>query len=153
MAFVTVEDYLGEIELIVFPNLYRKFSEYLTQDSAIFITGALSSREEDDVKVLAQHIRPLTSNSQKNSNNVTASVANSFTEPKQIFIRFESFTSTPYQEVVKILPQLAIGATEIVFYSKQTQKYQKLSDKKLLATPKLIEYLNRICGKENVILR
>lgn len=156
MAFVTVEDYLGEMELIVFPNLYRKFAEFLTQDTAIFITGTLSSREEESVKLLAQQIHPLVPNSryQKADTPTPETVKETFVQPAQIFIRFESFNSAPYQEVVKIITQLTTcGVTEIIFYSKETKKYQKLSDRKLLTTPKLIQTLIRICGDDNVILR
>ncbi len=157
MAFVTVEDYLGEMEILIFPNLYRKSAEFLTTDTALFITGTLSSREEESVKLLAQHIYPLVPNTRyqkhvpewKNERE-----PESFQQPKQIFLRFDSFNSTPYQEVIKIIPKIPTnGVTEVILYNKETQKYQKLSNRKLLITPAVIQMLIKVCGKDNVILR
>jgi DNA polymerase-3 subunit alpha len=55
MAFVTLEDLRGKVEVIVFSNLYREAREYFTSDQPIFITGHLS-KDENAVKVIADKV-------------------------------------------------------------------------------------------------
>ncbi len=46
MAFVTVEDLLGTVEVVVFPRDYEKNREYLEIDSKVFIRGRVSEEDE-----------------------------------------------------------------------------------------------------------
>ena len=55
MAFVTVEDYSSSIEMLVFPKTLQKYGYLLTYDSAIAVSGTLSIREEEDVKLLCEN--------------------------------------------------------------------------------------------------
>ena len=164
MAFVTVEDYLGEIEIILFSNLYRKASYLLVVDSGIYITGNLSSREDEEVKIVAQRIDPLVPNDQFKTSPIQETVSNTaktevtptldVTSVKQVFIRLDSFSSYEYKRVVSLISIFSDGGTaEVILYSKETQKYQKLSSQKLKLLPKVAEALVDICGKDNVIFR
>ena len=46
MAFITIEDLLGTVEVVVFPRDYEKNRDYLEVDSKVFVRGRVS--EEDD---------------------------------------------------------------------------------------------------------
>ena len=46
MAFLTVEDLFGTVEVVVFPRDYEKYRQYLEEDNKIFVKGRVS--EEDD---------------------------------------------------------------------------------------------------------
>lgn len=56
MAFLTLEDLLGDVEVIVFPRDYEKYSYLLTPDRKVFITGRSSVEEEKDAKLICQRI-------------------------------------------------------------------------------------------------
>ena len=58
MAFVTLEDVYGSIEVIIFSKYYEKYRRYLAEDSRVFITGKVSNEEEKGVKLLADKIIP-----------------------------------------------------------------------------------------------
>ena len=60
MAFVTVEDLYGTCEIIIFDSCYQKASSLLVVDEVILVDGRLSVREDDDVKIVAREIKPLT---------------------------------------------------------------------------------------------
>lgn len=62
MAFVTVEDRYAEMEVIVFPKVLESAAPYLAYDTAIFVVGELSVREEEAPKLLARTIFPLRTN-------------------------------------------------------------------------------------------
>ena len=55
MAFITLEDLRGKVEVIIFSNLYREARECFTSDQPIFITGHLS-KDENAVKVIADKV-------------------------------------------------------------------------------------------------
>lgn len=59
MAFVTVEDLYGQIEIIVFPNVYEQYARLLSNDSPIIVEGNISVKEEEQPKILANKIKPL----------------------------------------------------------------------------------------------
>lgn len=58
MAFATVEDLYGSIEIIIFPKVYERYGRYIKEDSIIVIDGRLSINEEDDPKIICDRISP-----------------------------------------------------------------------------------------------
>ncbi len=59
MAFVTVEDLYGQMEVIVFPNIYEQYARFLSNDSQILVEGKISVKEDEQPKILADKIKPL----------------------------------------------------------------------------------------------
>ncbi len=59
MGFVTLEDLTGQIEGLVFPKVYEKYSPLLQVDSLVVLTGKLSLREEEEAKLLVDAVLPL----------------------------------------------------------------------------------------------
>lgn len=57
MAFVTLEDFYGSTELIVFDGVYQKMSHIIVEDNIILVDGRLSIREDEPVKIVASSIR------------------------------------------------------------------------------------------------
>ncbi len=58
MAFLTLEDLVGTVEVVVFPRDYEKNAALLTEDSKVFITGRVSVEEEKDGKLICERIVP-----------------------------------------------------------------------------------------------
>ena len=56
MAFVTLEDMLGTIEVIVFPNIYEKAAHYFEEDSIVLIEGRITLKEEEDAKIICEKV-------------------------------------------------------------------------------------------------
>lgn len=65
MAFVTVEDLYGTVEIIVFENCYQEASKYLVEESIVMVEGRLSIREDDEPKIVARTIKSFGDNTQK----------------------------------------------------------------------------------------
>ena len=61
MAFVTLEDLYGTVELIIFPRTYDKYSRYIEEDSIVIIEGKISVHEEEDIKIICETVKPLVS--------------------------------------------------------------------------------------------
>ncbi len=58
MAFVTLEDLHGSVEIIVFSTLYAKVHDLLTEDSSILVRGHLQ-KDENSAKILADTLIPM----------------------------------------------------------------------------------------------
>lgn len=58
MAFLTLEDMLGTVEVIVFPKDYEKYRAAIQQERKIFVRGRAAVEEEKDAKLIAQEIIP-----------------------------------------------------------------------------------------------
>ena len=58
MAFLTLEDLVGTVEVIVFPRDYERNAELLKEDSKVFIQGRVSVEEERPSKLILEKIYP-----------------------------------------------------------------------------------------------
>ena len=58
MAFITVEDLLGTVEVVVFPRDYEKNRDYLEVDSTVFVRGRVSEEDDKPSKMICEKIIP-----------------------------------------------------------------------------------------------
>ena len=65
MAFITVEDLYGQIEIIAFENVYMSSQNNLIEENIILIEGRLSIREDEPTKIVASKISNFEDNSPK----------------------------------------------------------------------------------------
>ena len=70
MAFVTIEDLYGSLEVIVFENCYLQCSNELINENIVLVEGRLSVREDEETKIVARDIKKLT-DVKKQSLNIT----------------------------------------------------------------------------------
>jgi len=56
MAFLTLEDLVGSVEVIVFPKMYRQHINQLVEDNKILVKGRVSAEEEKDGKLICEDI-------------------------------------------------------------------------------------------------
>ncbi|MDH7499134.1 MAG: DNA polymerase III subunit alpha [candidate division NC10 bacterium] len=64
MAFLSLEDLSGSVEVVVFPEVYLQTLSFLAKDAPLLVTGTVDVTEEA-VKVLAQEISPLAEEGKK----------------------------------------------------------------------------------------
>ncbi len=181
MAFVTVEDFFGEIEVILFPKTYAAVGHLLGIDNAVVIKGNVSADEEENVKVLAQSLVPLVSNSSlggkdplptgeaaapvspHRTQNPSVKPASGQEESpsagnpllaKQLFLRLPSLASPAYSKVIA-LSEIFFeeGNAEIVLYDAEKGKYTRITGRRMRTSQVVVGALKKICGEENVILR
>ncbi|MGN0384082.1 MAG: OB-fold nucleic acid binding domain-containing protein, partial [Eubacterium sp.] len=61
MAFITIEDLVGTIEVIIFPREYERYRNIVTEDNKIFIIGEASIEADGTAKILCQNIQQFSS--------------------------------------------------------------------------------------------
>lgn len=142
MAFIKLEDASGEIEVIVFPNQYVKFSDILSVGKVISISGTVTIRDEDPCKIIMESGEMLINN-------------NSYAKEekqKRLYLKVETIKSKMVTDIIDLLKEFK-GNTEVVFYDSQDKKYVKSSDIKINVDENVISALKMILGENNVILK
>jgi DNA polymerase III subunit alpha len=61
MAFVTIEDVISSMEVIIFPNVLARFKDLISRDNVLIISGRISMKEEEEPKIIADEIMPMSS--------------------------------------------------------------------------------------------
>lgn len=134
MAFITLEDLVGTVEVIIWPNDYEKNARWLTEDSKVLIEGRVSAEEDKDAKLICERIIPF--------ENI----------PKNIWIKFASREA--YMEREQELFELIApsdGNDTVVIYIEATKEMKKLpKNQSVLAGVDLLARLSEKFGAENV---
>ena len=59
MGFITLEDQTGQVECLLFPRIYERYSREIAVDQPVLVTGRLSIREDEEPKLIVDVIEPL----------------------------------------------------------------------------------------------
>ncbi len=119
MAFVTLEDLYGSMEVIVFPTVLKRYKELLVNEKAVFIDGRISIKEEEQPKIICESVRMI----QKKDNvdhkamnsAVTAGTCEKKGHSEKIYIRTEFPENSEMIKSVISLLQFFNGSTPVVF--------------------------------------
>ncbi|MCR5654344.1 MAG: DNA polymerase III subunit alpha [Lachnospiraceae bacterium] len=135
MAFVTLEDIMGTVELIVFPRQYERYAQKLTEDAKIFVTGNASVEEDKDAKIILER-------------------ALSFDEaPKEVWIRFADRAAyeAKEEELTRILKEIP-GRDKVMIMLNDVRQVKELGCK-VTAVADITERLKVAFGEENIAIR
>ena len=211
MAFFTLEDKTGEIECIAFPKAYNKFYADLRIDSAIFVTGQISLKDDEMPKIIVNDVEPLVENAQYKKRaattpkaevkaatptSVPAAVENSSApskfsaylsmysgmmqtsapqsatavtapapkkaeetksvsvtqKPEKLYLRVDDMICQKFLKAKNIVDIFAEGSVRVIFYDSSKKTYSEYSEK-MYYSKRAIAELEKILGKENVILK
>lgn len=150
MAFVTIEDMLGSIEIIVFPNTLEKYNLHLVQGGVITVSGSLSVEEEKDSKVLANSI------SGAPDANSSAPDLNKPAEEKKrkrtgLFLRFNSKDDVNIEKA-GIITSIFDGGYPLYYYYMDEKRYELQPRASFVdVNDTMLRELKRILGEENVV--
>ena len=109
MAFLTLEDLVGTVEVVVFPRDYEKNSHLIEQDAKVFIQGRVSAEDDRASKLICERVLPFDQ------------------MPRQLWIQFASRREYEHQvqELYDILRQ-SDGNDQVVVYLKQERMMKQL---------------------------
>ena len=133
MAFVTVEDLYGQVEIIVFENAYLAAGDSLINDNTVLVKGRLSIREDEETKIVANQIT-------------------SFSAKKQTIVSID-ITDLPESEKEKL--RGAIHYFNGERNNMQVQVIEKGQIKPcgtIFATPEIIEQFKELVGENRVMV-
>jgi len=58
MAFITIEDLMGTVEVVIFPRDYEKNQMFLNEDNKVFVRGRVSEEDDNASKLICEEIIP-----------------------------------------------------------------------------------------------
>ena len=58
MAFITIEDLMGTVEVMVFPRDYENNKMYLNEDAKVFVKGRVSEDDDNASKLICESVIP-----------------------------------------------------------------------------------------------
>lgn len=61
MAFASLEDLYGIIELVIFPKTYAACREYVEEDEIVIVEGRVAMEDDEQPKILCEKITPISS--------------------------------------------------------------------------------------------
>ena len=134
MAFITIEDLVGTVEVIVFPRDYEKIGKMLNVDDKVFVSGRISAEEDRASKMILESIRP-------------------FSEPKkELWIQFtdlEEFKCREPELLSTIMD--SEGSDSVIIYVKKEKMKKVLpASRNIKITDELLGRLYQIFGEKNV---
>nr|MBN2278461.1 DNA polymerase III subunit alpha [candidate division Zixibacteria bacterium] len=141
MAFVTLEDFKGTIEMIIFSDCYEKGKEYIIEDGIVMVTGRVSTREGQDPKVIVNDLFPLDSLSERFD--------------CQLVIRLEE--NTPERKLIAIQNALdkEHGKTPVILAARRNGDEYLIRSRRFSVSPtdKLMLKLKELVGESAVFLQ
>ncbi len=135
MAFVTIEDVFGSIEVLVFPKVLTKYSYLLEEESIVVIEGKLSLREDEEPKLLCETV---------------SRIENVESVPKTIFIKIPQKENSAIEKLKTVVASFK-GDVSVCFYIEATKERISVPDAlKLSGTDNCLRELKNSFGDESV---
>ena len=136
MAFLTVEDLVGSIEVIVFPKAYTKYGSLLAEDRKVFLKGRVSGEDERDGKLICEEVIAFED------------------VPQKLWIQFG--TMEEYEATAKDMMDILTpseGKDSVILYIRD-QRLKKVlpSNQNVCADKMLIQALEQRFGADNIKL-
>lgn len=134
MAFITLEDLLGTVEVIIFPKDYDKYHHLLNEDEKVFIRGRANVEEDKNGKIICEQIY-------------------SFDDTRrELWLQFE--TKEAFEAVEQQLYGMlhdSDGKDTVVIYISSIKAMKKLPESQnVCADSMLVNNLTNFLGKNNV---
>ncbi len=107
MGFLTLEDQTGQIECLLFPKVFERYSHSIAADQAVLVTGRLSVREDEDTKLLVDGIEPLTGARPAGARPPAQALSDAQiakAAPEKLYLRIQRAQMASVQEVLAALP-------------------------------------------------
>ena len=134
MAFITLEDLVGTVEIVIFPKVYDRFRNLLEEDSKVFVRGRVSGEEEKDSKLICDKIW-------------------SFSDiPRELWVQFADMGSFEKQESdLYSFIREEEGKDRVVIYVRNPRQVKRLSENwGITVSDELLHSLRERFGEANV---
>ncbi|MCI6043511.1 DNA polymerase III subunit alpha [bacterium] len=134
MAFLTLEDLVGTVEIVVFPRDYENNVHMMEEDSKVFIQGRVSAEDDKPSKLICEKI-------------------SAFDDiPRELWIQFSG--KEEYEKRVHHLYQLlsqSDGSDQVIVYLRKERMMKRLpAARNVQIDDGLLDILTKEYGSENV---
>ena len=154
MAFATVEDGTGSVEVVVFPKILAQYGHLFTTDSAVSVVGKISAKEDDAPKLLMSEGAFLADDSKEPIFPPSKAPKKEIKDVKELklYLRVPSFDSVEFSRINAFI-SIFKGTVPVVVYNEETQKASALKGFGAMVNEFTIGELSEILGKENIVIK
>ncbi len=145
MAYVSLEDDTGAMELLVFANAMERYGGYLTENSAVVVTGRISVRDEKAPQVILNQAWPL----DQYTETAQSPVRTADSGPRKLYLQIPSQNSREDRRVRPVLQMFPGRIPTVLFYADTRARCQTYCD----LQPELLQELREMLGEENVVIK
>ena len=134
MAFLTLEDLLGTLEIVVFPRDYERNASLMQEDAKVFIQGRVSAEDDKASKLICEKIYPFSD------------------VPRELWIQFadKGAYEREVAELYRILSE-SDGTDQVVLYIRSPKAMKRLPPSRgVKIGDELLGILNEKYGNQNV---
>ncbi|NLD50068.1 MAG: DNA polymerase III subunit alpha [Clostridiaceae bacterium] len=115
MAFITLEDLYGTMEIIVFPTVLEKYGALVELDNMVLIKGRISIKEEEQPKIICEELRPLINTNEELTPLEKTSV-------KKLYLRIENHIDKELYESTMCMLKFFRGSVPVYLYNEEEKK-------------------------------
>ena len=135
MAFLTIEDLVGTMEIVVFPRDYMRNKEIIDSAKKVFISGQVKVDMDSNAKLIAN------------------SFVNFDDLPRTLWLRFDNQAAYFNEKAwIEDLIGQNSGRDKVIVYLKEEEKKLALPVKmNIHITSEILSYLSKKLGDENVV--
>lgn len=148
MAFLTVEDMFGTMDIVVFPKNFEKFKDLLQEENIIAIKGRVSIRDGKGTSINAEHIELMTEQTDE-----ADPLAPPVTEQPKVLrlcLIYDTADKDLHAKICQLLKEY-VGASDVYVKDAKTGNKYKLPQK--VEIRQSLQYeLETILSKQNVII-
>jgi DNA polymerase-3 subunit alpha len=144
MAYITLEDGTGSMELLAFQRALDQGGGYVREGLPVYITGKLSFRDEKAPQLVADTIRPLSDLDPMPDEEISQEK-----QEKKLYVKLPGENSAVYERL-KLVLQMFPGEGQLVLYFEDTKK--KLGARCVFHDAFIAE-LEVMLGRDNVVLK
>ena len=146
MSYVTIEDDTAAIEMLAFSNVIAQYGGYLRENAAIVVTGRLSTRENKEPQIVINRARPI---SDYSSEQKIKDLHPQIRKRDTIYLRLPSEADPRFGKVKAILNMFPGEAPAVIFFADTKMR----RGTKCQIADSMVEELERVLGKDNVVLK
>ena len=145
MAYVTLEDDTGFMELLVFARTLGESGNYLAEGTPILVEGRISVRDEKSPQLLCDRITPLTQTAGQNA----PAAPEKEGKPKRLYIKIPSADHPAFAYLKKILIMFPGEQQLVVVFADTRKKFGT----PCVIHPSLVREMQGLLGEDNVAVR
>ena len=147
MAYVTLEDDTGAMEMLAFSNVLSQYGNYLTENAALVIYGKISVRDEKEPQLIVNRAQPI---SEFDAGRQQPEKIQPAAQPGQkLYLRLESESVPLYQRICAILHMFP-GTMPVTLFFADTRVRRGTM---CLPDQDLFQELREQLGAENVVIK
>lgn len=142
MAFISLEDFYSSVEVVIFPEIFAKFSKKLVENDFIIIEGNLNLSENQEPKVICTKIF-----SEQDLN------VNKEIFPKTLWVKIPIGSNVSLEKILEIIKNEK-GKNQVIIYNANTKDKFNLSENlNVNISEHLLNNLENLLGEGNTLVK